>query len=85
MKQIDWVEEWENRETWAVFDQNGKCFGVITEKSKKYDVVTYIIRCICDINKNRTEGTNTIKQRNVVSYHKSFKEAEDAYQKKYIK
>ncbi len=85
MKQIDWVEEWENRETWIVFDQNGSCFGIVTEEFKNYGVVTYQIRCKCDIDKNRTKATNTIKQRNVKSYHKSLKEAEDAYNKLYKK
>jgi hypothetical protein len=85
MKQRDWVEEWENRETWVVFDQAGKCFGIIIEEFKNYGVITYQVRCRCDMQKNKTAATNNIKQKNVKSYHKSFKEAEDAYKKRYNK
>ncbi len=81
MKQIDWVEELENKEDWVIFDQAGSCFGLVVEISPSQEV--YLIRCRCDMNKGK-KATNNIKLDNIKGHYKSFTEAEDVYQKKYL-
>jgi hypothetical protein len=49
------------------------------------DETVLLVRCKCDITQSRPQATNFIKPKNIQSEHNSFKEAEDAYQKKYNK
>jgi hypothetical protein len=84
MKQRDWVEEWENREVWIVFSQGGTCYGqVIMEEHTVNKEVRCLVRCICDMKKVKPKPTNHVYKRNIVSWHNSFKEAEDAYNNKF--
>ncbi len=86
MKQRDWIEEWENRETWVVFDQAGSCFGLVTEEYIDDSGSTrYLIRCRCDMQKTTKNANNHIFKKNIISWHNTFKEAEYAYQKRYNK
>jgi hypothetical protein len=85
MKQIDWVEEWENRERWVVFSQGGICFGLVMGEEFRNDETVLLVRCKCDMTKSKPQATNFIKPKNIQSEHNSFKEAEDAYNNKFDK
>jgi len=85
MKQIDWVEELENKEEWVVFDQKGNCYGQVIGEEFRGGKYVLLVRCKCDMDKARPQATNFVERKNVVSKHNSFQEAENAYKAKYLK
>ena len=82
MKQRDWVKEWEvaNKETWAVFNQGGRCYGLVVSDEWRIDKKQrLLIRCKCDMEKTRPKATNNIQLKNIESWHDTYEDARHAY------
>jgi hypothetical protein len=81
MKQRNWVielEEAAKKDVWVIFDQDGRCFGLVMKITHEY----YTVRCKCDILEAR-DATNKVQYKNIKGHYNSIKEAKDAYQDYY--
>lgn len=80
MKQRDWITELEeaDKDDWVVFNQAGRCFGLIMETT--YDYI--LVRCKCDMNETR-DATNKVRFKNIKGHYNSFAEAENAHHQYY--